>query len=184
MQQFWRWLFSGLLSALYLLGCATAPEKIKGLSSDLWPRIVDHPGPSRTVHFQDVDNFDLMLSASLRSPIYPDVRVKSSSKFSILATPGRIDRWLLKVHSGGGEIYRCTTDPNESTAIALEIGKWIWDEGYSAWAVWETYRPAENFHAELWINAGDARTVEEVRFVPKSGYKESTQCERNIVAKS
>jgi hypothetical protein len=167
-----------------LAGCdrwvKTATDGLGGLSEDIWALNAKHPQPTRDVHYIDNDSFDHQLSASLRADYYQEVSVNfDEQKFSIKNTPGRIDKWLLEVDQSDGDSYRCTTDPNESSGLALAIGRWLWDVAYNTWIDWETFRPARTRNVELWINGADQETVEFIRFKRREGYSKPTQCEPN-----
>lgn len=173
------------LSCLLLISCnsnPSVPQENSALNassalSDVYAGVMDGvlDTPDATPHmkFSDTDNFDLLLSSSLRYKPVRTVTVNTEDTLVLSENlPERLNRWFLKLQKSGNNIYKCPVKDEQTRGLFLAALKIVGDIAYSQWKQYETYKPVSKYNAIVYIVSPTDKKVDdkltEIQFIPNS----------------
>ncbi len=118
-------------------------------------------GPSELT-FYDSDGFDRRLASSL-SEESESVTTIFPASITTNSIPERLDKWLLMIEDGGGKVE---LKPVQTQRGLITDALGFIKRSYDSWRDRALYRPAKNYNATIYYEAGTG-TITQIVFTKK-----------------
>lgn len=172
-------------------GCSSSQTTIPGAGatgnvielSDVYNNAVQAgiglPPAKQSFDFQNSDQFDLLLSSSLRED-WPVTVSFSDSNIGSTALPARLDRWVSKTKNTKGKVYLCPSSSEQNYEVILTVLKVLAEVSYNTWKDYETYKPVKSYNLKVYIKNTDLEKengkITRMEWMPKSEIVSSQDC--------